>query len=692
MTYWLLIGLMLRLGSESQSEPRVAPRSLAPDSPAVELPAPNDSVRTRQRMMLHLSEFHLLWQHYWTLSETERRKMDISPGAAILRLGYIHCHPATLKSTVVRPAARVVPARDVSTRPFPHFPLIKSEKTWYAVCPTWLMVPSVANALDESRTRDGALLTVYRPALSVARAALLVRLDSAAKTYPADGWYTGQRVRLRIDQQDLVGARRVADECQSSDWWCAALLGHVLWRGGRLLDAEAAFAKMRQAMPTDIRCRWADIGTLLPPEDAALYRKLSCANRDPVHRTFWWLADPLFRQPGNERLVEQESRRVDIAMRQQIGDDERNVWDASRGGDAMAELLERYGWPSYTAWGGAATDTGHSRFLESYSSPAVKPYTSFEYSNDRAHYVAGWSAVNNPYAAEASAWQLFGTTSAKDTTDMHWPEEHMRVPRTVVQLHNSQTAFLRRQSHVIAVAAAGGDSMLRSSGASFDALMLRAADDMRTDSVAQQIVRGGETIVLRGEVSSEPAVFGIEAVALGGVPLEARMRFGATPPPMLSTMRAGEIALSEPIILDVRGKDFGANTPADTLLDHVAGSLRFPQSNRRIGVFWETYGVDAGDTVTVRVQVRRDEAITAAQRIGMALNLASDPNRPLEISWTEPDLQRGTRTLRGPVPVQQRFLVLNLEQLAVGRYILEVRIDRRGSVPAQSRRRVVLEP
>lgn len=688
MLNWLLIGLLSLLGAAPERTSRT------PDEirSTVAAAAADDSARTRERMVLQLSEFHLLWQHYWKLSELERRRVDGSREAALLRLGYMHCHPQTASTTVAKPIARVVLNGDVSQRPYPNYPLIKGDSSWYAVCPTWLMVPTVAQASDESIQRDGALLPMYRSALAASRNAMLKRLDSAAAGYPQDEWYLGQRVRLRLDQLDTEGALRTVDSCRVTPWWCTALRGHVLWRAGRLLDAEAAFDRMRREMPADVRCRWSDVSELLPKTDATLYQKNSCAARDSVNITFWWLADPLFRQRGNERLVEQESRRVDIALRQQVGIDERNVWDVRHGGDAMGELIARYGWPSYAAWGGPDLDNAHSGYLAGNRSAEIPPYTTFEYSNDRAHFVARWSAVASPYAAEEMDWQLFGTTSSTDTNDTRWPAEHARVSRTVVQLRDGQSVFFRRQDHIAAnVAVVMRDSILPAPGIKFDALLLRATDGTRSDSLAQQSVRGGETVVLRGITSSAPAVFAVEAIGLGDSRVNARTRYGATPPALLSAMRPGEVAVSEPVVIDVRGRDFGARTPADTLLDHMVGSLRFPATHRRLGVFWETYGVAAADTVTVRVRVRRDEEISAAQRIGMALNLTSDPNRPLDISWTEPDLQRATRTLSGPVPVQQRFLILNLEQLTPGAYVLDVRVERRGAAPAQSQRRVVLE-
>jgi hypothetical protein len=109
-------------------------------------------------------------------------------------------------------------------------------------------------------------------------------------------------------------------------------------------------------------------------------------------------------------------------------------------------------------------------------------------------------------------------------------------------------------------------------------------------------------------------------------------------------------------------------------------------------MYWETYGISARDTVTIAVTMTGDANISGLRRLGMALSLASDPNRSLSIRWTEPSPEHYTRTLAGPVPVQLRSLMLNISQLAPGPYLLRISVERAGAPIASSQRRVVLEP
>lgn len=157
-------------------------------------------------------------------------------------------------------------------------------------------------------------------------------------------------------------------------------------------------------------------------------------------------------------------------------------------------------------------------------------------------------------------------------------------------------------------------------------------------------------------------------------------------------MAPGEVAISEPALLSAESGAGDQRIPDDELLDHLLGSLRLEKSTRRFGVYWETYGIASRDTVSISVTMTGDATVSGVRRVGMALNVASDPNRSISIRWTEPSPQHYVRTLAGPVPAQLRSLMLNVEQLAPGPYILRISVERPGRPVVSSERRVVLEP
>jgi len=662
-----------------------------------------DSLATRARLTQSISEFHLAWQRAWRESEKARSANALSDGLANRRSPFATCRPDAKPELLV---TRKISTGDSLEFGLYQHRLIRSRQTWYAVCPTWLISTSVNNADDESRSLDGALIPAWRTRIHTLRDALLRQLDSAAIAWPADGWIAGFRTRFRIDQGDTIQALATARSCQSDAWWCAALLGYTYARQENAAEAERAFREMERVMPPAKRCQWDDVGELLPAIERKHYSTIGCKERLELNARFWWLADPYFRTAGNERWVEQHARRVRIVLLNALAQDERYVWSEKSGGDALAELVTRYGWPSYTAWLGDSADRVQTLYLASHASPRAAPYTTFEYTLDRVHTIPSWQTVLAPFTAGETSWFLAKNNDDGLMTTDWWPDEHFRRARRLVQLGDVQTATLRRQSHivlasavelrhpaiklVVARPATGSGSTPPTSPITFDVMLLTSSAPNRVDSLAQVVARPGSAVAMRGLIGPGPALVSIEASASGGIPLDARVRFGVQPPVPLDSMKPREIALSDPVVIDLGEGKTDIRVPSEDLLDHMMGRVQLGATERRIGLYWESYGISATDTVTLSIRITSDAGLSAARRLGMAINVASNPNRSIEQRWTEPDAERGTRTLEGPVPVQMRTIVLNLSQLDPSPYIIEIRAETRDGRVAVSERRVVL--
>lgn len=619
-----------------------------------------------------------------------RRTLLVGDGGREVRLPYLHCHPDAPAGTRV---ASATGANQGFARKFEQFTLVESEYSTFATCPSWILSPQVPEAQDEREIRDGGLIGELRPAARAARRRLLITLDSAASRLPGSGFLSGQLVRFRVEQGDLDGATRAAHACRSARWWCLALSAYVFERSHAWLDAEATYRAMLEAMTTEQRCAWEDVRDLLAPSEVSGYEKIRCADRASVLSNLWWLSDPLFRVPGNERWVVHQSRRVDVALRSALDGDERYTWELARGGDAMSHLVIRYDWPSYAWWDGMGTDDNHSAYLRGKQSLPVAPYTTFEYSLERVHLVPTWSAIAAPLTVRATDWYLAQVTSAGEIDPGWWSAEHFRTPRRLVQLPEGQTVLFRRDSQVaVATAHRLNQPLMRRDSLRFDAMLLSSTSANDIDTLAQREAHGGETVVLRSMIAGSRTLLAVEAMSLGGTMLDARTRFSIQPPPTLGAMQPGDLAISEPAILDAASGADNRRVPDDALLEHLLGSLLLEKQNRRIGVYWETYGIAARDTVTITVSMQGDANVSGLRRLGMALNVANDPNRSLSIRWTEPSPHYNTRTLPGPVPVQMRSLMLNIAQLSPGPYLLRVSVERPGRPIVSSQQRVVLEP
>jgi hypothetical protein len=99
-----------------------------------------------------------------------------------------------------------------------------------------------------------------------------------------------------------------------------------------------------------------------------------------------------------------------------------------------------------------------------------------------------------------------------------------------------------------------------------------------------------------------------------------------------------------------------------------------------VGVFWEAYGVQPGESVAFQLRVRTmrlDGGI--ASRVWR--RLAGGGGRPVTIEWTE--IRRGTSVPAGEAesPIWPRSLTLHLEHLAPGDYEMTLRAVVKGQEP-----------
>jgi hypothetical protein len=150
-----------------------------------------------------------------------------------------------------------------------------------------------------------------------ARNALLAQLDSIGGRLPGDSLVTGQRIHYLVDAGDLVGAVRVATACRptrDSRAWCLELQAYAHARNREPVVAEALFDTLLAADP-DVRCRLGDPSRLFD-ESNMQHDAPPCksAKRAPLENRLWWLSDPSWLVPGNDRRVEHLARKVEVDL------------------------------------------------------------------------------------------------------------------------------------------------------------------------------------------------------------------------------------------------------------------------------------------------------------------------------------------------------------------------------------------
>lgn len=150
-------------------------------------------------------------------------------------------------------------------------------------------------------------------------------------------------------------------------------------------------------------------------------------------------------------------------------------------------------------------------------------------------------------------------------------------------------------------------------------------------------------------------------------------------------MQPGEIAISAPVLVDPpKPGELPVNDP-DRALDRLLPTVVF---NRipRLGVYWETYGVAAGDTIDVTIRIDRRVVAGVADRVGQRLGISERKDGGISVRWREPHPDRGVSTVPGRIPIQGRNVSLDVSSLADGEYTLTVIVARPGQASVSSTR------
>ncbi|MEO7362375.1 MAG: hypothetical protein ABI120_18735 [Gemmatimonadaceae bacterium] len=572
-----------------------------------------------------------------------------------------------LSSVVIAGGVTSATARII--RPFPDFG---------SICPSW--IPSdVPLQLDEGEAIDLALPPAGREPLRRARETLIRELELAQAQLPSDEWIAGQRVRFVYDQRSPQRTIDAAQACVAETAFCLGLRALADEQAGAIVAAEMRYraadtlARASAGVATNL-CGNAEALLLLRGGDADRLRGQPCDSQRALLENMWWLADPLWSVPGNERLVAHESRRLHATLRAIGQRDERYVWQREGGGDAMRELVVRYGWPGYTYWPGVKFEDEINTYLENVTTRSVfMPHTAMEYSIDRTSLIPSLDAIIRPFELRSSQYQL--NVPDGKAPEEWWPQEHMMLFTKLKPLGAGQDARFRRDSTITFHLAV--DNPLHAldtagTGPSRSFLMGGYAP-MDNRIFAASTVTEGEALRLSGSFPSEPVVLSAEVLPRTLKEQAMRLRYGWRPPPTLAQMGAGEVALSDPVFLLMPERDVIVPNDEKTVMPFMAGSLSFDHGDP-LGVYWESYGFRLGDTLNVNVTVRRDGDVNALRRVGAALGVASSLRDSISVSWTEFDGRNSTLISGGNKPVIGRSVRLDLKALSPGKYVILIEI------------------
>jgi hypothetical protein len=612
---------------------------------ALQLPAAPDTLPPPPDVGAVVRLFVEEWRNAWADTQVERARRTYDGRTEGLRASAAHCHSV---STPLGLNASIIRGRTFSQ----------------AACPLWY--PRHAPRVDdERRSLDGGLSPDRRPRIQRLRAGVRTVLDSAARLLPDDVGFAQLRVRFALDAGDVAGAWSVASACTADPTACGLLRGLVLHRAGDPSAADSTFLAAARTMPEGARCAWNDVGVLLEREARGAYERLSCAERAEWEARLWWLADPLYLEPGNERRAEHFARKVYATLLDGVTGDERQHREPMLGGEAVAERNVRYGWPSQFYWPGWDLDRAHGEWLLARGARLAPPYVVAEYTRDRLHTLPSAAALQAPLQAAPDAWRLH----APGDDEAWWPVEHYARDRSrLVQLPVGQMVMLRREEATRFVWA--GDleaaTLARSDGGGVQATLFRTrapSDVSRVDSFAGEV---GRPLLVHARLPQGPTLVGIESPG-DTARAAARTRFAVDVPPPLRAL-GGRRALSQPLLFDPPS-DAAPPVDADEAITRMYGTTSLVRP-RRVGVYWESYGFVVDDTVDVEVRLTQQDRPGAVERLLVRLT-GRDDGETVGARWREvPGTSRAVHVMEGGVPVQMRSIVLDVGRLPRGRYAL----------------------
>jgi hypothetical protein len=473
-----------------------------------------------------------------------------------------------------------------------------------------------------------------------ARAELLRDLEKASATLPGDDWIVGQRIRYLVESHDTA-AIGVARSCRASKWWCEALLGLALHVNGNFAGADSAFSTALDDMPSLTRCYWTNLSPLLDDDIRGTYRKMACAQREVVNARIWWVADPLYITPGNERRTEHFSRVMHTALQK----DAVNTYGSSWGGD-LAELILRFGWAE--KW---TREPSPSMY------PDRQPAITGHEREPGLHFFLTQRPPDSLAQIVDSLFDIY-----------QFPPREQYSPaytRAFARL-DAQVARFRRGDSTRIVAAYDVRTDTIFGRRQFAAALVAMGDEATTPS-RSEVAESPAKSVLTVTTSWKTQLIGVELLAKDSAGA-ARWRSGLAEIPLDS----GRVSVSDLLFVD------GApSLPADLgeAIANAHGGTKF-RRDTKIGLFWELYGKTPADSALPISLTITPVDVGLLRRTFRALRIAPRLT-PLNIRWQE----NGASGV-----LSARSVLLDLSLVPAGKYAVRLEV---GNYPMAIASRII---
>jgi hypothetical protein len=480
------------------------------------------------------------------------------------------------------------------------------------------------------------------PVVRQAREELIDTLAAAAHSLPGDEWILGQRVRYLVEVARPAEALALARNCRiARSWSCTALAGYAWHVMEDFRCADSAFADALRAMPEEERRDWTDISVFLDGEARDIYLASSDQQRDSLERRFWWLADPLYTTPGNDRRTEQFARNV---LARLYGDGAAEFFTTES--PDVQQIILRHGLPA--GW-----------------IKTQYPVTSriLVYAPHSRRFVPHPHFLLDPAAIQPREWirpsSAPSATYAPTYVSSFTPLEH-------------QVAVFQRGDSAVIVGAYD-----QSVDWTWLDELVEAALILRPDELSAPVVRSkrqrGPRGVLIVTVEAKPKLLSFELRSLI-VGRAARVRYGlrlgARDPLRLAA--SSLLVLSRPDTLP---------TSLLRAVSHARGSLR-ARPAERLGLYWEVYGLGP-QTEALWVSVAMYKI--GEGEPGQLEDIEFEDEPQINVEWQE--------IVPARTHISSRATALELPpDLLPGLYVLYLTVSTFGREPLHQARALYVEP
>jgi hypothetical protein len=505
-------------------------------------------------------------------------------------------------------------------------------------------------------------------------------LAKAAAVVPGDHWIAGMRVWFPLEFDQIASAERAARDCRADRWWCEMLLMYVLTRRNDIASADSILDRSLADMPARTRCVWSDVSRLLRDGAARnAYLRMNCAERAAVEERVWWLADPFFGAPGNERRVEHFMRethvalmaeftsihnsglRFDLQRMQRATADVMATTDAdSVGAEGPVVPLEERAQTTYlslvpdslfrvnvrTRWTppvlGATELFIRGGLPTGYLSQGDYFYAQY-HPTPHYQFVPAQHALTSPFQSRDDDWEL------APRIPWEWMESRYGP---FLALEFQMARFRRGDSTRLAAVTdvTADDRFLFAPIAG----VLAFSTGPRVPPVLHRI-DNMHRYAFSPVVPTDSAVVGLEIEAQDKAVGWARFGFV----PLENTTQP--LHLSDIALYDTRDSARAAPASLDDMLPRMLATVRLPEGSK-VGAFWEVYGLSAGDQATFTISAQRLDRDNIAHRLIDRLFGTTANPVPIRISWEDP-MALGRA-------IEPRSLSLDLAALEPGRYRL----------------------